>query len=120
MMSGYKEQDFNERRSSAAEAKRTLLEKYKVQTRPDDPAVIERRAARQALVAAREARLAERKAAREQEAKRLAEEKAAREALLKAEEAERIKAEEAARIELLARQKAARDARYAARKAHKR
>jgi hypothetical protein len=119
-MSGYKDQGFNERLSSAANAKRALLEKYKAQPRPDDPAILEQRATRQALVAAREARMAERKVAREIEAKRLAEEKAVRDATLKAEQAERAKADEAARIELLAQQKAARDARYAARKARQR
>ena len=119
-MSGYKDLGFNERRNSAADAKRALLEKYRAQPRADDPTVVEQRAARQALVAAREARNAERKAAKEIEAKRLAEEKAIREATQKKEQAERAVAEEAARIELLAQQKVARDARYAARKARQR
>ena len=119
-MSGYKDLGFNERLSSAASAKRALLEKHKAQPRPDDPSVVEQRAARQALVAAREARNAERKAAKEMEAKRLAEEKAIREATEKKEQAERAIAEEAARVELLAQQKIARDARYAARKARQR
>jgi len=116
-MSNYKDQGFNERLGNAANAKRILLEKFKTQPRPDDPAIVEQRLARQALVAARDARMAERKAARAAEAARTAAEKVTRDAALKAEQALHAAAAERARIELLAQQKAARDARYAARKA---
>ena len=87
---------------------------------PDDPAVKEREAERKAIAEARAVRAAERQAAREAEAARQAEMEAAK----KAEEAARLAAEAAAKAEeaarqraLLAEQKAARDARYARRKA---
>jgi hypothetical protein len=119
-MSGSKnDDDFNERLSAAAKAKQALLEKFRARPKPDDPAVIEREAARLATSQAREQRAAERKAARDAETRRLEEEaarKAAEEAARKAaEEAERVAQERALEVE----RKAARDARYAARKARK-
>ena len=116
-MSVFKEKTFADRLSTANAAKRAMLEKFKAQPKPDDPAVQERLAAQVALAKAREARIAEKKTQKEAE-------RVAREADLKRQEEERIAAEkEARRIEgeqalaLLAEQKAARDARYAARKA---
>lgn len=112
--------NFSDRLSTAAKARQAMLEKFRAQPKPDDPAVKERLAAQVATAQAREARVAERKA--QKEAERLA-----HEAEVKRLEAERIAAEkEARRVEgeqalaLLAEQKAARDARYAARKARKR
>ena len=114
---------FRERLDTAAEAKKALLEKFRAQAGPDDPAVIERQAAREAVSVARDVRVVERKAAREADAaqrdadavRRQAD--AVREA---AEQASRDAAEKAARdasaAALKAEQKAARDARYAARK----
>jgi len=93
--STYKNDDFNNRLTSAANAKNALLERFRARPGPDDPAVIARRAAQAEIEAAREVRMAERKAARE--------------------------AADAARAaERAAEAKAARDARYAARRARKR
>ena len=91
-----------------------------------DPGLADRLAERQAVNEAREARAAKREAAKKQrEAEQAAEKARAAEAAAEAErEAERLKAaaeaDEAEReILLAAEQKAARDARYAARKAAK-
>ena len=85
----------------------------------DDPAVLERRAAREAISAARETRLAARKTERAAEDARLAAESQARAAAAADSEAreQADKLENDARLE--AERKAARDARYAARKARK-
>ena len=88
-MSGFREPGFADRQKAAQDARKNLLNKFKSQPGQDDPAVVARRAEREALAAKR----AETKAARE------AEEAVARQAELEAE------------------QKAKRDARYAARKA---
>ena len=81
-LTAYKDKDFGERLSTAAAARKATLERFRAKPGPDDPAVAERRAARQALVVAREARLAEREAARKVEKAREAarEEEAARQA----------------------------------------
>jgi hypothetical protein len=119
----YKNDDFNNRLTSAANAKNALLERFRARPGPDDPAVIARKAAQAEIEAAREIRVAERKKAREEEAVRLAIEQAA---LLAEQQAKDVelqarKAEEAARAaERLAEAKAARDARYAARRARRR
>ncbi|MBA3517683.1 MAG: hypothetical protein H0T75_08600 [Rhizobiales bacterium] len=118
-MGSFKEADFGDRKNAAANAKKALLEKFRAKPGPDDPAVQERQAQRQAVSEAREARAAERKAAK---VAAEAAEKSAREAAVKA-EGERLAAEEAENeaeaARLKAEQKAARDARYAARKARK-
>lgn len=129
---------FSERRSTAAAAKQALLEKFKANAADNDPAVQERRAERARIAAAREARLAEKEAKRKAELaaiaaerKRKEEERLAAEAAI---EAERLAAEQAIADEKAAREaaksdlikrvvadeaalKAARDARYANRKA---
>jgi hypothetical protein len=112
----FKETTVADRRNTAAAARQAMLEKFKARVRLDDPAMQARLAERAAVAKAREERAAERKAqkeaeriAREVEAKRLEEERIAAE-----KEARRIEGEQA--IALLAEQKAARDARYAARK----
>jgi hypothetical protein len=56
--------DLEERQQASARAKQALLEKFRSQPGPEDPAVAERLAARAAVVAARNARIAEREAAR--------------------------------------------------------
>ena len=133
-----KYQDFNERRVAAANAKKALVEKFKARPGPDDPAVIARQEELKAIAEARDARNAERAAAKaaEVERKRLeAVAAAAAEAARQAEAEARAKdaavrrAEEIARAiqldqdaktraqALAAEQKAIRDARYAARKA---
>jgi len=119
----YKNDSFSNRLTSAAAAKSALLERFRARPGPDDPAVIARRQAQAEIDAAREVRVAERKKAREAEAIRLAAEQAA---LAEAEKAKDVelqarKAEEAARAaERAAEAKAARDARYAARRARRR
>jgi len=119
-VSAFKLPNFNERKNAAAEARKTALEKFKAgQTAADDPALLEKQAAKQASRIARDQRAAERKAARE--AEKLAE-ITAREAAVEAERLakEREIEDEAARaITLKNDQKAARDARYAARKARR-
>jgi hypothetical protein len=118
-MSNFKEQSFGERMNTAADAKKAMLEKFRARPGVDDPAVLERQAARQAVSLAREARSIERKAAREADAARQAAEQAAREADAARLTAE-LQAEQVARDAALeAERKAARDARYAARKARR-
>jgi hypothetical protein len=117
--------DVLERRNNAAAVKKAMLEKFRAVTQ--DPVLAEQqRLKRIAINEARAVRMAEREAARKvreaelaAQAAREAEiaaqeqrEREAAEALAKAEEAERA-------LALAAEQKAARDARYAARKAAK-
>lgn len=113
---------FENRAAAAAEAKRKLMERFRAQPGPDDPIVIARLAEQKAAGEAR--------ALREAAAKQRAEEKAAAIAAAKAEAAaaKQREIEEAARAvleakkraaQLLIEQKAARDARYAARKKKK-
>lgn len=123
---GKKNVGFGDRLNNAAAAKKAQLERCRAKPGIDDPAFVERQAARQAVIAAREIREAERKAERQARAEQEAAEKAAKaesQAREAAEQAER-EANEAAQAEadsiaLAAQQKAARDARYAARKARK-
>jgi Family of unknown function (DUF6481) len=127
-MSGFKDSDdFNERLSTAAKAKQATLEKFRARARADDPAVLERQAARLATSQARDARKAARVAEitrSEEEAIRHAAEEAARKASVEAEEAARKAAAEAEKaaleVTLEAERKTARDARYAARKSRQR
>ena len=92
---------FNDRAKASAEAKQAILAKFRTAPKPDDPEL--------------QQRLAERKAAKEAEEARLRAEKLAAEAA----EAARLKEEAARRRQLEIEQKAARDARYAARKARR-
>lgn len=113
---------YDDRRETSATAKKALLEKFKSRPAPDDPAVLARQAELRAVAEAREARMAEKRAAKEEEMRRLAEEARLRQ--LEEEERQRQAAVqarlEAARMaQLKADQKAARDARYAKRKARK-
>ncbi len=130
-MNARKNETVEERLSAAAKAKQAMLERFRSRPGPDDPSVIERMEAQKAILAAREARNAERRKAQEAEAARLAAEEAARAVAREAaarEEARReaqkaadaLAAEmeyKAKALALAAKQKAARDARYAARKA---
>jgi hypothetical protein len=107
--------NFDDRLSAAAAAKQALLERFRARPSADDPTEIARQAALKAISDARDARAGERRAAKEAEAARLAAEAAARRAqdqIAATEAKARAAAEEAER-------KAARDARYAARKARK-
>nr|WP_321985747.1 DUF6481 family protein [uncultured Lichenicoccus sp.] len=118
----FKQNKFSERQQTSATAKATLLAKFNARPAPDDPAVLQRQAERRAVIEARDARMAERRVEREQEAARLAAERAAAAAADAARLAEEeLAAKEAARQEALLKleQKAARDKRYAARKARR-
>jgi Family of unknown function (DUF6481) len=107
--------NFDDRLSAAAAAKQALLERFRARPSPDDPAEIARQAALKAISDARDVRIAERKAAKEAEAARLAAEEAARRVQVQIAAAEAKVRAAAAEAE----RKAARDARYAARKARK-
>jgi hypothetical protein len=107
--------NFDDRISAAAAAKQALLERFRAKPAAGDPAWVEQQAALKAIADARDIRAAERKAAKDAEAARVAAEQAAK----------RVQ-EQAAAIEAKARaaaleteRKAARDAKYAARKARK-
>jgi hypothetical protein len=107
--------NFDDRLSAAAAAKQALLERFRSRPSAGDPEWEAKQAELKAIADARDARAAERKAAKEAEAARVAAELAAKRAqeLVAAAEAKaRAAAQEAER-------KAARDARYAARKARK-
>lgn len=108
---GHTRTGFNDRLTAAAAAKQALLERFK-RPDPNDPAWIAQQEALKAVAEAREARIAERKAAKEAEALRAAAEEIARREAEKAEARAKMLAAEAER-------KAIRDARYAARKARK-
>jgi len=97
---------FAERQAASVEAKKALVAKLKAKPTVTDPEFEARRAAKAAeLIAVREARATERRTKREDAARKEAERRAL--------EAEIAEAQE---LELRAKQKAARDARYAARK----
>ena len=126
-MPRFTDKDISESRATAASARKAMLERFRARPAEDDPAVVERKAARLAVSQAREARIAAREANRRAETERQAaelkvrEEEAKRMAL---EQAERDKMERRAEgdraLDLLAEQKAARDSRYAARQARRR
>ena len=115
-MPRFDDDNFSRRRESADKAKKALLERFRAQPSEDDPATIARKAAQLAVSAAREVRSKERAQIREEAAQRHKEE-AAR---LKQDQFEQDAAESRAEADrkagLLAMQKTARDARYAARK----
>jgi hypothetical protein len=105
-MAAFKQPDFMQRQEAAAEARNVALQRYRAKIA--DPALAERLTERAARAAERGAI----KATREIEGA----EKKVREAAW-AQQAERVKAESAIRDRALqTEQKAARDARYAARK----
>lgn len=120
-MKSYKDPSFQDRVGSAAEAKQRALDKLKARPPIDEAVIAERRAKAEARDAAEAA-----KRAAKIEAKRLAEEaKAAAEAERIAREAAEAEAAAAAAAAAApkkltdAEKKAARDARYAARKQRK-
>ena len=97
---------FSDRQAASAEAKKALVAKFKPKPTVVDPQFEDRRLQRELeLEEVRAKRAAERAAKREESARKEAERRA-----LDAEIAEAIE------LELRAKQKAARDARYAARK----
>ena len=122
-MNNFQDPDHQQRRSAAA-AKQAMLEKFRAVSQ--DPEMARRQAARVAMNEARLVRQAEREAAKRAREAELAEQAAraaelAAQAQREAEEAEAMLAAQNAEREILlkAEQKAARDARYAARKAAK-
>ena len=117
-----KTRTFKDRQKNASEARKAMLEKFLAKA--EDPVLEQRRVERAAIEEARRIRQTEREEARKIEEARLAAEAALR--IAAEAEAKRVAEEEAARkakeeadimMTLLAEQKAARDARYAARKA---
>ena len=115
-MSSYREPSHADRLTQAAAARKTALSAYK--TNPArDPAAVE---ARQAMLKERE----ENRARRAEEKERIRAQRAAEQAELEAtrqrEAAELAETQAREAIELAARQKAARDARYSARKSRSR
>ncbi|WP_114943548.1 DUF6481 family protein [Microvirga calopogonii] len=114
-----KQKDFGERLQVSQSAKQAMLAKFHQRPGPDDPAVSERRAARAAVTAARDARVAEREANRLAEETRLAMAREAQAADQAVQERRAAAEKEASDARHEAERKAARDARYAARKARK-
>jgi hypothetical protein len=114
-MSGFKEPNFADRQKAATEARKNILAKFKSQPGPDDPAVKARAAEREAQAAVRAKAKEAREAGKAIQKAREAEEAAAAAAQAVREEEEAVLAKAA----LEAQQKAARDARYAARKKRK-
>jgi uncharacterized protein DUF6481 len=116
-MKGFKEKTFADRLQEAADARKAALERFRTRPAADDPDVIKKREERMAIAAAREAREAERRAVKEAEAAARAEretvERAERDARERREAIEKVIRDAADAAE----RKAARDARYAARKA---
>ena len=118
----HKSDTLNDRLSAAGQAKQAMLDRFRSRPAATDPAVLERQAAQIATEQARDARAADRKAVRDAEAERQAELRAAQEVEAAAQEAAlAAQAAEAAvrAADLKVEQKAARDARYAARQARR-
>jgi len=113
-MKDFNDKNFGQRLNKAAEAKQAMLQRAK-KPPADDPTVLQRKAEREAIVAAREARIEEKARAAVELAARQEAERIEREAEKK------LKAREEADREVAshAEQKALRDARYAARKKRK-
>lgn len=118
-MHGFKPNTFADRRNAAADARQAALEKFRAKTPANDAELAARLKARQELAAVREARIADKA-----ELKRLEDERAEIERIARAEQDKIDKAERQIReaeeqVVLEAERKAARDARFAARKARK-
>ena len=73
-MAGYRDPDLQERQKSAFATKKAMLEKFLAKA--NDPILAQREAERLAIKEARDARLAEREAAKKAELERLAQEAA--------------------------------------------
>jgi hypothetical protein len=114
-MSGFKEPSFADRQKAAQEARKNILDKFRSQPGADDPTVVQRRAEREAQAAERAKSKLTREAAKAEQKLRDAE-TAVQAAAQLAREKEEASAREAA---LESERKAARDARYAARKRRK-
>ena len=114
-MKNFNSKGFADRLDAAAKAKQDNLKKFAQRPSPDDPAQIEKQAARQAAAELRKARAAKREEEKAAEKLRKAEEEAEHAAGKLREAA--LAAEREAALEL--ERKAARDQRYAARKMRK-
>ena len=115
-MTRFLNDELSERLDTANKARQAMLERIRLQRSKDDPATIERKAIRLATNQAHESRVKAQAVAakgREAEAAQLALDQ------LECEAAER-RAEADHNLKLIATQKAARDSRYAARKARRR
>jgi hypothetical protein len=122
-MRGFKEKGFNDRLADQAKARQALLERARKANPANDPEFAARQAERIRIAEERAERERARADAKASAVRAEQERKAAEEAAkleterVAAEEVERKKREEADKlVQLLADQKAARDARYAARK----
>jgi hypothetical protein len=122
-MRGFKEKGFNDRLEAAAKARQAQLERARAKSPLNDPDFAKRQAERRRLAEEREARAAARAAEKAAASQREAEHRATQEAArieterLADETRQKARREEADRlVALAAEQKAARDARYAARK----
>jgi Family of unknown function (DUF6481) len=114
-----KGETLDERRELAMEAKKAMLEKFRQKANPNDPELQAKLAERKVLAEARDLRHKEREAIKAAEAARIAAEKAEADRIAR-EAAEAKQAEELeVMLRLEAERKAARDARYAARKARR-
>lgn len=117
LMPAFKTPDFNERTAASRAAKQQALKQYRDRPEPDPAVVAERQAARQAREAAQAERQAAKLAAIEQARADREQAAADAEAAVLA-EAEAAKAKRP-KVPTAAELKAARDARYAARKGRK-
>ena len=122
-MRGFKEKTFNDRLEEQAKARAALLERARKANPANDPEFAKRQEERKRLAEEREAREKTRAEAKAEELRLAGERKLAEEAArieaekLAIEEAEHAKRAEADKlVQLLAEQKASRDARYQARK----
>ena len=116
-MPRFDDDNFSQRRDNADKARKALLERFRAQPSEDDPATIARKAAQLAVSEARELRIKERAQMREEAALRHKEEVARLKHAQLERDAAESRAEVDRKLDLLATQKTARDARYAARKA---
>jgi len=119
-MAGYKTPDFNDRAAASRDAKARALEALRNKAAPDPEAVAARAAAREAKDAAEAERRAQHKAAIEQEKREREEARAKAKAEAEAAAAAAAAAKRPPVVPTAAELKAARDARYAARKARQR
>jgi hypothetical protein len=76
-MSGFKEPSFADRQKAAQEARKAILNKFRAQPGPDDPAVKQRQAEREAQAALRAKAKEAREAEKAEQQRREAEEAAA-------------------------------------------
>ncbi len=125
-MKGFKSPDFADRQATADAARKAAVEKFRTRPAPDSAESLAREQERVERARVREQREAERRAAKEIQAREKAEREAAplrkppsRSALAAERESLDAETNKAREAEMENERKAARDARYAARKARK-